>query len=90
TNSSIYRNPNWDVYRTSLNEDRSRIMMLGTAKYQLTDWLSLQGRYSLDRYDDNITASYYDGTVALPVQPGGRYLEGFIRRSERNMDILLS
>lgn len=90
TNSSIYRNPNWDVYRTSLNEDRSRIMMLGTAKYQLTDWLSLQGRYSLDRYDDNIMASYYDGTVALPVQPGGRYLEGFIRRSERNMDILLS
>ncbi|MBV7530703.1 SusC/RagA family TonB-linked outer membrane protein [Chitinophaga sp. sic0106] len=90
TNSSIYVNPYWDVNRTSLNEQRSRVTILGTAKYKLTDWLNLQGRYSLDRYDDNIDGSYYEGTLAMTVAPGGRYLEGNISAWERNMDLLLS
>ncbi|MBC9915586.1 SusC/RagA family TonB-linked outer membrane protein [Chitinophaga varians] len=90
TNSSAFQNPYWDVYRNSLNESRNRIMLMGLVKYQLRNWLSVQGRYSLDRYDDKITASYYDGTVAFPVQPGGRYLEGYVNHWERNMDLLLS
>jgi TonB-linked SusC/RagA family outer membrane protein len=90
TNSATFQNPYWDVYRNSLNESRSRVMLLGSAKYRLTDWLNLQGRYSLDRYDDKITASYYNGTVAFPVQPGGRYLEAYVNHWERNMDLLLS
>ncbi|CAL1520122.1 SusC/RagA family TonB-linked outer membrane protein [Chitinophaga sp. MM2321] len=90
TTSSIFQNPYWDVYRNSVNESRNRIMLMGSAKYQLNSWLSLQGRYSLDRYDDKITASYYDGTVAFPVQPGGRYMEAYINHWERNMDVLLS
>ncbi|QJB30847.1 SusC/RagA family TonB-linked outer membrane protein [Chitinophaga oryzae] len=90
TNSSTFQNPYWDVYRNSVNESRNRIMLMGSAKYQLRDWLSVQGRYSLDRYDDKITASYYDGTVAFPVQPGGRYLEAYVNHWERNMDLLLS
>lgn len=90
TNSSIYVNPYWDVNRTSLNENRNRVLLLGTAKYKLTDWLSIQGRYSLDRYDDKITASYHEGTLAMPIAPGGRYLEGNISQWERNMDVLLT
>lgn len=90
TNSSTFQNPYWDVYRNSLNEERNRIMLMSSAKYQFTDWLSLQGRYSLDRYDDKITSSYYDGTVAFPVQAGGRYLEAYLNHWERNIDLLLS
>lgn len=90
TNSSVFQNPYWDVYRNSVNESRNRIMLMGLVKYQLRNWLSVQGRYSLDRYDDKITASYYDGTVAFPAQPGGRYLEGYVNHWERNMDLLLS
>lgn len=90
TNSAIFQNPYWDVYRNSLNESRNRVMVMGSAKYRLTDWLNLQGRYSLDRYDDKITASYYNGTVAFPVQPGGRYLEAYVNHWERNIDLLLS
>jgi TonB-linked SusC/RagA family outer membrane protein len=90
TSSSTFQNPYWDVYRNSLDEERNRIMMMSSVKYQFTDWLSLQGRYSLDRYDDKITSSYYDGTVAFPVQPGGRYLEAYINHWERNIDLLLS
>lgn len=90
TNSSIFMNPYWDVNRTSLNEERNRITLLGSAKYQLTDWLSVQGRFSLDKYDDKIKGSYYDGTLAMTVLSGGRYLEGLISRQERNMDVLVS
>jgi TonB-linked SusC/RagA family outer membrane protein len=90
TNSSIFQNPYWDVNRTSLNEERNRITLLGSAKYQLTDWLSIQGRYSLDKYDDKIKGSYYEGTLAMTVLPGGRYLEGLLSRSERNLDVLVS
>ncbi|MEV4885514.1 SusC/RagA family TonB-linked outer membrane protein [Chitinophaga ginsengisegetis] len=90
TNSTTFQNPYWDVYRNMVDESRNRIMLMGSAKYRLTDWLSLQGRYSLDRYDDKITASYYNGTVAFPVQPGGRYLEAYVNHWERNMDLLLS
>lgn len=90
TNSSFFQNPNWDVYRTSLNEERNRIMLVGSVKYQLTDWLFAQGRYSLDRYDDKITGAFHEGTLPVPTLAGGRYQENHVNRWERNIDFLLS
>src|SRR5690606_18624984 len=88
TNSSIFDNP---VYRTSVNEERNRVTLLGSAKYQLTDWLSVMGRYSFDRYEDKETGSFYDGTISLgSVQPGGQYYERFSTFSERNIDVLVT
>ncbi|MGX5819670.1 SusC/RagA family TonB-linked outer membrane protein [Chitinophaga lutea] len=90
TNSSVFQNPYWDVNRTALNEERNRTTLLGTVKYRLTDRLSIQGRYSLDRYDDKITGSYYFGTIPISTLTGGRYQESYVNRWERNMDVLLS
>ncbi len=90
TNSSFFQNPYWDVYRMSLNEERNRIMLVGSVKYQLTDWLFAQGRYSLDRYDDKITGAFYQGTLPIPTLAGGRYQENNVNRWERNIDFLLS
>jgi TonB-linked SusC/RagA family outer membrane protein len=90
TTSSFFQNPYWDVNRTSLNEERNRVMMVGSAKYQFTDWLFLQARYSLDRYDDKITGSYHAGTLPVPTLAGGRYQENHVNRWERNIDVLLS
>lgn len=90
TSSSTFQNPYWDVYRNSLDVQRNRIMVMSSVKYQFTDWLSLQGRYSLDNYNDRYTSFYYDGTVAFPVAPGGRYLEAYVNHWERNVDLLLS
>lgn len=90
TTSSFFQNPYWDVNRTALNEERNRFMMVGSVKYQFTDWLFLQGRYSLDRYDDKITGAYHAGTLPVPTLAGGRYQENHVNRWERNMDILLS
>lgn len=90
-NSSIFDNPYWDINRTSVNEERNRITLLGSVKYELTDWLSVMGRYSLDRYDDKIDGSFYDGTISLGnVLPGGQYYETNLSRWERNIDILVS
>lgn len=91
TNSSIFQNPYWDVNRMNVTEDRNRIMLLGTLKYELTDWLSFQARYSLDKDDDLLTGTYYSKTVLAPFNPpGGRYQESAISRWERNVDFLLS
>jgi TonB-linked SusC/RagA family outer membrane protein len=90
TNSSFFQNPYWDIYRMSLNEERNRIMLVGSVKYQLTDWLFAQGRFSLDRYDDKITGSFYAGTLPIPTLTGGRYQENNVNRWERNIDFLLS
>lgn len=91
TTSSVFDNPYWDIHRTSVNEERNRITLMGSAKYQLADWLSIMGRYSLDRYDDKANGSFYDGTISLGnVQAGGQYYETYISRWERNIDVLLS
>lgn len=91
TTSSIYDNPYWNVYRTSVNEERNRITVLGSVKYALFDWLDVMGRVSYDRYDDKQTGSFYDGTVSLgDVKAGGKYYETMSEYWERNFDILFS
>lgn len=91
TTSSIFDNPYWDLNRTSVNDERNRITLLGSATYELTDWLRVMARYSFDRYDDKETGRYYNGTVSLGnVQPGGQYFETNTVRSERNIDVLVS
>ncbi|GAA4304904.1 SusC/RagA family TonB-linked outer membrane protein [Compostibacter hankyongensis] len=90
SNPSIYMNPLWYTHRTSYNEDRDRITLLGSAKYQLTDWLSIQARYTLDRYTDKTTGSFYDHTVQPTTQTGGQFFRNHAERSEQNIDLLLS
>ena len=71
---SIYQNPYWLIHNTSLNETRNRIMGFLTAKFQITDWLSLTGRANLDRTADKLTSAYYQGTL-LWSHTGGYYSE---------------
>ena len=58
TLSSIYQNPYWMINRTAINETRDRIMGFLTAKYNITDWLSVQGRANLDRTIDQGNTQY--------------------------------
>jgi len=87
--SSIYMNPYWMANRTSFNELRNRIMLLGSAKYELTPWLSIQGRYTLDRYSDKTNNTFNNGTLLFASQ-GGTMTTGFRNVTERNADVLLS
>lgn len=91
TTSSIYDNPYWSTERTSVNEVRNRVTLLGSSKYQLLYWLSIMGRISYDRYDDKVDGSFYNGTVSLgDVKVGGKYYETNSQFWERNFDLLLS
>ena len=87
--SSIYMNPYWMANRTSYDETRNRIMALGSAKYEITPWLSIQGRYTLDRYSDKILNTYNNGTLLFALQ-GGSMTAGFRDVTERNADLLIS
>ncbi|QGW27424.1 SusC/RagA family TonB-linked outer membrane protein [Phnomibacter ginsenosidimutans] len=89
TTSSIYMNPYWTVKNTHRNEERNRIIGLVSMKYELTDWLSIQGRASYDRYDDLITDRFANNTL-LFAKAGGSYSEGNVKVSEQNIDLLLS
>src|SRR5690606_25970858 len=72
-------------------EVRDRITALGSATYQLTDWLSIMGRYSFDKYIDNTDGSFFASTVSIgDVRKGGKYFETNARYQESNFDLLLN
>lgn len=89
--SAVYDNPYWSTNRTSVNEVRDRITAMGSATYQLTDWLNVMGRFSYDKYIDKTDGSFYAGTVSIgDVRPGGKYFETHARYQERNFDLLFN
>lgn len=89
--SSIYDNPYWSINRTSVNEARDRITALGSVSYQLTDWLTVLGRYSFDKYKDVVDGSFYHSTVSVgDVRAGGKYYQTHTQYSEQNFDFLLN
>ncbi|MCW5914279.1 MAG: SusC/RagA family TonB-linked outer membrane protein [Chitinophagaceae bacterium] len=54
-------NPYW-LYRYALNQDkRDRMMLNGSLKYQITDWLSAEVRGGADMYTTNTEDKIYDG-----------------------------
>lgn len=90
TLSSIYQNPYWMINRTAINEDRDRIMGFVSLNYQITDWLSIQGRGNLDRYIDDGEQLYSQGTLLWATQPGGYYQKSNTVITQKWFDLMLS
>jgi TonB-linked SusC/RagA family outer membrane protein len=90
--SAIYDNPYWIVNRNLLVQESSRTMVLGSAKYQFTDWLSIQGRINYDRSVGALEMKMYDGTKSSggEVSTGGSYRVDSNDGATRQLDILLS
>ncbi|HTE34510.1 MAG TPA: SusC/RagA family TonB-linked outer membrane protein [Chryseolinea sp.] len=88
TLSSIYQNPYWIINRTAINETRDRIMGYITAKFAITDWLSLQGRANLDRTIDRGDEAYSQGTI-LWSTVGGTYKKYTVENSQKWFDLML-
>lgn len=74
TLSSIYQNPYWMTNRTSINENRDRIIGFLSGKYKITDWLSITGRANLDQTFDRGYNAVSQGTI-LWGKGGGDYSE---------------
>jgi TonB-linked SusC/RagA family outer membrane protein len=88
TLSSIYQNPYWLIHRTELNENRNRVMGFLSAKYNITEWLSLQGRANVDRTMDRGESKYSQGTI-LWASPGGSYGKSVIETTQQWYDLML-
>ena len=90
TLSSIYQNPYWMVNNTALNESRDRVMGFLSAKYQITDWLSITGRANLDKTMDKLESIYYQGTLLWATQAGGYYAKNNIVTTLKWFDAILA
>ncbi len=88
TLSSIYQNAYWMINRTAINEDRDRIVGFLSAKYKITEWLSLTGRANLDRTFDRGEEQYSQGTI-LYARSGGEYSKSNITVTEKWFDAML-
>ncbi|MEP6844488.1 MAG: SusC/RagA family TonB-linked outer membrane protein [Panacibacter sp.] len=88
TLSSIYQNPYWMINRTAINEDRDRVVGFLSAKYNITDWLSVTGRANLDRTFDRGEQQYSQGTI-LYSKSGGDYSKSNITVTEKWFDAML-
>lgn len=88
TLSSIYQNPFWLINRTAINEKRNRVIGFLTAKYNITDWLSLQGRANMDRTLDRGESEYSQGTI-LWASPGGSYSTSVLETNQNWFDLML-
>ncbi|HRQ49672.1 MAG TPA: SusC/RagA family TonB-linked outer membrane protein, partial [Agriterribacter sp.] len=89
TQAAIYQNPYWLVNRSAINEVRDRIMGFVTAKYQITDWLSLAGRANLDKVFDRVESEYSTGTILWASQAGGYYGKSNINTTQKWFDVML-
>lgn len=87
--SGIYMNPYWTINRTFESEKRNRVISLGSVKYELTDWLNVQGRISYDWYADRVNRGFYNNTL-LFAGSGGSYQDWTAETTERNMDVIVS
>lgn len=88
-NSGIYMNPYWTINRMYSNENRNRVIALGSAKYELTDWLNIQARISYDWYADKNDFSVSDKTLYYAGN-GGSYSIYSSQQLERNLDVIIS
>ena len=88
TLSSIYQNPYWIINRTAINETRDRVIGFLTAKFKITDWLSITGRATLDRTQDRGESNVSLGTI-LWSKSGGDYSKNNILTSVRWYDVMV-
>jgi TonB-linked SusC/RagA family outer membrane protein len=86
--SSIYQNPYWMINRTHINQTRDRIIGFLSAKFKITDWLSVSGRANLDKTMDNDENQVSQGTT-LWGKSGGDYQKQNIYITEKWFDAMV-
>ncbi|HEY4287855.1 MAG TPA: SusC/RagA family TonB-linked outer membrane protein [Puia sp.] len=90
TQSPAFQNPYWSVYRNLYERDRDRLIGLVSLRYQITPELSVQGRTSLDYYQDNGVESDYSNTYWITFAGGGNYQINKSSFRQFNNDLLIN
>lgn len=90
TLNSIYQNPYWMIYNTSIGEKRERVIGFAAATYQITPWLSVRGSANMDRTADQIQEKYQQGTLLWNTNAGGSYNVTNLVTTNKWFDLRLS
>ena len=86
TNSNFRPNPYWGYRENGNEDDRRRLIGFVRASYNLTDWLSVQGRAGTDFY--TLRRTTWD-SQQTPWVNNGQMTEEEYRVREDNFDLLL-
>lgn len=70
-NPALWQNPYWVINRSERDEKRDRITGFLSARYNITDWLHLTGRANIDKLNDNVESSSYQGSNGRNSGGGG-------------------
>ena len=87
-NDNIFvTNPYWAAYRFRANNEKDRLLGNLTLRYELTDWLFVQGRMGMDTYNERRTSMTPYGTAYAPL--GQIDVERSFDFIETNMDVMV-
>ena len=75
TNNDFSQNPYWILNRVKSEETRNRTMVSGSARFDITDYLFIQGRLSYDRINDRWARTIHASTSQVLANPNGEYQE---------------
>ena len=75
------QNPYWIMNRMLRETERRRYKLAASLQYNVTDWLNIQGRVSIDNIETLNTDKRYAGTDATFAGSKGRYQE--VKRTDR-------
>jgi TonB-linked SusC/RagA family outer membrane protein len=73
-NEDVQQNPWWIINRDPNNSHRNRTIINATAKYDVTNWLSVQVRGIDDRTYDTYEQDLYAGTIGVLSKSNGQFL----------------
>jgi len=90
-NAGSTNNPYWSVYNNTNNDRRTRFMGFASLKYQITDWLSVQGRYGIDYIATQSQDIFGSGTYFTTYQDkNGNIMTNKSDSYEMNADFLVT
>ncbi|HVI43964.1 MAG TPA: SusC/RagA family TonB-linked outer membrane protein [Chitinophaga sp.] len=89
-NEDVQQNPWWIVNRNPNSLNRNRILLNASLKYELTPWLNIQGRGSIDRINDVYEQKIYAGTIPVLAHRNGGYVYQNSTTTQQYGDLLLN
>jgi TonB-linked SusC/RagA family outer membrane protein len=89
-NSNYHNSPYWTVYKNTSSRKRERVYGNLALTYQLTDWLSLVGRYGVDYYNEFRKSIFFEGSQESYPGNGGNFNQSNRDNKEINADIFLN
>lgn len=82
------QNPYWLINRATNTDKRSRIIAFVTARANITDWFSVQGRGSVDYIDDKYNQKIYATTSPGITGMNGRYIDYSYKETQYYGDLM--